>query len=180
VTGGPKATRLRRVLSVSDGVVEVGWVPVHSVPEVRDNPLLMLQTLKSDGRASYRICFTESEARELLASLAWVLGYEIVSEMVGLHGHCGTRSCRRGSSAGSRSTAISMPETFRPSGCECTCSLCSEAVEREVDKTCDHPAEAEVKRLEYGVVVERRCGTCGSKLEVVVNVPPPRAENEQK
>jgi hypothetical protein len=73
VTGGPKATRVRRVESCSDGPVEVGYVPVHSAPEVWDNPLVMLQVIKSDGKPGYRMCFNEAEAWELLASLHYVL-----------------------------------------------------------------------------------------------------------
>ena len=80
MTGGPKATRMRRVLSVSDGPVEVGYVPVHSAPEVKDRPLVMLQTIKSDGWPGYRICFDAAEAKELLASLAWVLEVEAPAE----------------------------------------------------------------------------------------------------
>ena len=128
MTGGPKATKLRRVLSVSDGPVEVGWVPVHSAPEVRDNPLLMLQTLKSDGQPGYRICFTASEAFELLSALQFALYGD---EGVGGGGATPARLY--------------------------------------VDpKSCEHPAEAELKRLEYGVLVERRCGACGAILAGMV------------
>jgi hypothetical protein len=76
VTGGPKATRSRRVMSCSDGPVEVGYVPVHSAPEVKDRPLVTLQTLGSSGQPTHRMCFDEAEAWELLASLHYVLGEE--------------------------------------------------------------------------------------------------------
>jgi hypothetical protein len=39
-------------------------------------------------------------------------------------GHCLSRSCLRGSSAMSRSTALSHPETFNITGCECPCQAC--------------------------------------------------------
>ena len=77
MTGGPKATRSRRVMSCSDGPVEVGYVPVHSAPEVKDRPLVMLQTLGSSGQPTHRLCFNEAEAWELFTSLGYVLGAEL-------------------------------------------------------------------------------------------------------
>ena len=78
---GPKATRLRRVMSVSDGAVEVGWVPVHSAPEISDRPFVTLSTISQvHGKPNFRINFTPSEARELMESLAFVLEAEIPAE----------------------------------------------------------------------------------------------------
>lgn len=78
MTGGPKAERVRRVTSVSDGPVEVGWVPEHSAPTVKDRPLVMLQSLSQrDGRPLFRFTFDEGEAWELYASLAYVLEAEV-------------------------------------------------------------------------------------------------------
>jgi hypothetical protein len=45
-----------------------------------------------------------------------------------LGGHCGSRSCLRGSLAGDRQTALLDPGSFRPSGCECTCGDCRTAI----------------------------------------------------
>ena len=79
MTGGPKAERVRRVTSASDGPVEVGWVPEHSAPTVKDRPLVMLQTLSQrDGRPLFRLTFDEAEAWELHASLGYVLGAELM------------------------------------------------------------------------------------------------------
>ena len=80
MTGGPKAERVRRVTSASDGPVEVGWVPEHSAPTVKDRPLVMLQTLSQrDGRPLFRLTFDEAEAWELHASLGYVLGAELMA-----------------------------------------------------------------------------------------------------
>jgi hypothetical protein len=47
----------------------------------------------------------------------------------GVDHHCYSRACLRGSSAGDRSTALHMPESFNPKGCECNCSGCYSATD---------------------------------------------------
>lgn len=75
MTGGPKATRSRRILSCSDGPVEVGYVPVHSAPEVTDQPFVSISTVsRVHGKPNFRINFSPAEAAELIAALQYALG----------------------------------------------------------------------------------------------------------
>lgn len=39
-------------------------------------------------------------------------------------GHCLSRSCLRGSSAGDKQTAERRPDLFESTGCECCCDVC--------------------------------------------------------
>jgi hypothetical protein len=259
VTSGPKATRVRRVLSCSDGTIEVGWVPVHSMPEVKDRPLVMVQSLSRDGKhAVHRFCFDEAEAWELLASLHYVLavGPETVATRVSkvrkealleavaaVERDYLDKRATADPAARIRALIVDEPLTeaaaasdertwvkLRPadgtfpctgaSGCgqPANAALCDRFGSafafacchshlygdlghwRKVHAvlgmegrepvfshtatgsaggggaapahppadpaTCDHPANLEVKRLEYGVLVERHCGACGGRLEV--------------
>jgi ClpX C4-type zinc finger len=259
VTG--KATRVRRVTSCSDGTIEVGYVPVHSAPEVWDRPIVTLQTLGSSGQPTHRMCFELVEATELLASLTYVLGYDgtwqgvdafavarvrkqalldaiaaverdyldkratadpvariralITDEplteaaaasdertWVKLRPADGTFPCTGASGCGQPANAALCDRFGSAFAFACCHShlygdlghwrkvravLSMEGREPVFSHTvtgsaggggaapahppadpatCDHPANLEVKRFEYGVLVERHCGACGGRLEV--------------
>ena len=72
--GGLEATALMSVETETHGQLFIYYVPVHSVPEVKDNPLVLMEHEKS-GRGTRALTLSVPEAVELHRALGALLSF---------------------------------------------------------------------------------------------------------